>query len=79
MKRFDNIVDIATVIQEAMLEYIKDNPENISEHKIREYALIKTMKFTKGKCNPTCIQQLICLEKSVYQNSEILFKGLLEC
>lgn len=79
MKRFDNIVDIAIVIQEAMLEYIKDNPENTSEHKIREYALAKAMQFTKGKCNPICIQQLICLEKSVYQNSEILFKGLLEC
>lgn len=77
--RYDNIVDLATVIRNAMKEHLETYPDNESQAKIEQYALLKAMKFMRGLCSPETIQQLIHLEHSVYSDSKIAFKGLLQC
>ena len=76
---YDNIVDVAKVIQNAMIEYQEKFPDNLSEEKIRQYALGKVMRFTKGKGDPSSFMHLICLEKSVYTDSLIASLGLQQC
>lgn len=76
---YDNIVEISKFIQKSMIEFQENNPDNTYEHLIRDYVLRKTMQFTKGKCDPTTIKSLICMEKSIFNERRIIFNGCLQC
>ena len=67
-----NVKEIAECIQNAIIEYQKNNPNDLTEHNARKYALEVVMKKSRGRLNPVTINAMILLEKSVYSKQTIL-------
>lgn len=61
-----NIVDIAQEIQASIKEYQLLNPECKSQEKAEKYALGRIMRLGCGIFNPSIIDAMIKLERSVY-------------
>lgn len=64
-----NIVDIASVIRNAMLEYIKDNPNNgnYGYETACAYGIKAGVRLGKGHYNPKTIEALVYMERSVFK------------
>jgi hypothetical protein len=71
-RSFDNLIDIASVIQEAIIEYQKNNPDDLSVSGPAKYAMYEVMKFSRGHVNPELMVQMIRLERSVYKPGTIM-------
>lgn len=72
----NNIVDLATVIQKAMKDYIENTPDCTYEGTIN-VGMRAALKFGKGQYNPNIIDGLVNIERSVYENCK--YKGSLPC
>lgn len=65
----DNIVELATVIQMAMKDYIENTP-NCNYGGAISAGVKSAMEFGKGCYDPNFIEYLVILEKSVYNNNK---------
>lgn len=66
----NNILYLASFIQDKIKFFITNN-ENAEYEDVVNYTLKETMKFGRGKYNPSFIKELIYLEKSIFNNSNI--------
>lgn len=67
----DNIVTLATTIQDAMREYVKSNPNGNYEAAVKA-GVGAAMRLGKGRYNPQTIMVLTSLEKSVFEGYNYL-------
>lgn len=67
-----NLVDLATVIQNAIKEYQLANPDDHSQTNASNAAMRAAMRFGKGTYNPATIQAMINIERSVWNDQTIL-------
>lgn len=63
----NNIVDIAKLLQDSMIEF-QELHSDASQESIEEYAVKKVMEFGRGIYNPQIIKAMACMERSVYDD-----------
>ena len=75
-----NIVLLATMIRDAMAQYLINNPNERSQNKVINAGVAAGMKYCKGHENPERIWWLANSETTVYPADCALIKeGLLRC
>lgn len=67
----NDIVEVAAIIDEKMMEYVKDNPDDIAygQQNAEDFALGAVLVACCGHVNPALIQSMCKLHRTPFKDS----------
>ena len=63
-----DILKLSVLIQSAIKQYQRNNPDDKRQESAQKHALYAVMKKYKGTVNPTVVMSIINLETSCYRD-----------